>query len=99
MAFDKIITTEQFINLNKIELICNAIPNFSSFSETEKGLLMAKVKSYYAQVPLIAETFTINQLQGTPSFIIFDDNYNILGLHFGHISEEVLKNRLLDFLN
>ncbi|WP_264554332.1 hypothetical protein [Flavobacterium sp. N503310] len=58
-----------------------------------------KIKSYYSEMPLIAETFTINQLQGTPSFIIFDDNYNILGHHFGHINEETLKTRLEHFLS
>ncbi|RZJ50531.1 MAG: hypothetical protein EOO44_16195 [Flavobacterium sp.] len=98
-AFDKIASSEVFINSNNIELICSAIPNFSNFSETEKEILVTKVKSYYANVPLVAETFTMNQLQGTPSFIIFDDNYTILGVHFGHISEDVLQRRLEDFLN
>ncbi len=97
-AFDKIVPSAEFLNSNKIELMCAAIPNFSSFSETEKEILVKKVKSHYSQVPLVGETFTMNQLQGTPSFIIFDDSYNILGLHFGHISEDVLQRRLMDFL-
>jgi hypothetical protein len=79
--------------------MCSAVPNFSDFSEEEKGSLIKKVKSFYAQMPIIAETFTLNQLRGTPSFIIFDDSYNILGQHFGHIDEDILKNRLTDFLN
>lgn len=97
-AFDKIISSEEFINSNKIELMCSAIPNFSNFSQTEKEILIAKVQSYYTQVSLIGETFTMNQLQGTPSFIIFDESYNILGIHFGHISEDVLQSRLKDLM-
>lgn len=99
VAFDNIIPSEQLINSGKIELMCNAIPNFPNFSETEKQLLIQKIKSYYAEIPLIGETFTLNQLQGTPSFIIFDDNYNILGRHFGHLSEDALRNSLVNFLN
>ncbi|CAC9974585.1 TlpA family protein disulfide reductase [Flavobacterium panici] len=99
VAFDSIISSEELINSDKIEVICNAIPNFSNFSEKEKEILLMKIKSYYSEIPLIAETFTINQLQGTPSFIIFDDNYNILGHHFGHINEDTLKTRLEHFLS
>jgi len=94
IAFDTITTSEQLINSNKIELICNAIPNFKNFSESEKEIVVLKIKSYYAEVPLIAETFTLNQLQGTPSFIIFDDKYQILALYFGYQNENILKTKL-----
>lgn len=93
-AFDRMISSKEFINENKIELICNSIPNFSNFSKIEKEILIKKIELHYSQIPLIAETFTLNQLQGTPSFIIFDDNFTILGHHFGHINEEVLKTKL-----
>lgn len=98
IAFDNLITSEELINSNKIELICNDIPNFTNFSETEKEILIRKVKSYYAQIPVLAETFTLNQLQGTPSFIIFDDQYTILGVYFGHQNEDVLKTKLEQLL-
>ncbi|SHM30936.1 hypothetical protein [Flavobacterium saccharophilum] len=93
-AFDRITSSEQFIDENKIELICNAIPNFINFSEKEKEILVTKVKQYYSQIPVIAETFTLNQLKGTPSFIIFDDKYNILEQYFGHQNGDILKTRL-----
>ncbi|MBE8724403.1 hypothetical protein [Flavobacterium hungaricum] len=93
-AFDTVVSSEQFINSNKIALITDIIKNIPNSSEQEKEALGEKVKAYYSGMPLIAETFTLNQLQGTPSFIIFDDHYSILGHHFGHINEEVLKNKL-----
>jgi hypothetical protein len=99
VAFDIITTSEQFINSNKIELMCNAIPNFTRFSEIEKELLITKVKAHYSQIPLIAETFTLNQLRGTPSFIIFDENYTILGSYFGHHNEGVLQAQLEKLLS
>ncbi|WPO78271.1 hypothetical protein [Flavobacterium sp. KACC 22761] len=98
VAFDNVISSEQFINSDKVELICNAIPNFESFSEIERKTIIQKVKSYYSEIPIIAETFTVNQLKGTPSFIVFDDKYNILGHYFGHQSTDVLKTKLNDLL-
>ncbi|SFD19704.1 hypothetical protein [Flavobacterium phragmitis] len=98
VAFDSIISSEQFINSDKVELICHAIPNFENFPEIERKSIIQKVKSYYATIPIIAETFTINQLKGTPSFIIFDDNYNILANYFGHQHKEILKTKLADLL-
>lgn len=96
VAFDNIISSEQFINSNKIELICNAIPNFGNFPSKEKEAVIQKIKEFYSEMPLIAETFTMNQLKGTPSFVIFDDNYNVLAHYFGHQNKEILKAKLED---
>ncbi|MBZ4037504.1 hypothetical protein K6T82_22270 [Flavobacterium sp. 17A] len=98
VAFDSMTTSEAFINSDKIELMCKNIPNFKAFSETEKQLLIQKVKAHYTQIPLIAETFTLNQLRGTPSFVVFDDNYTVLGHYFGHQNQDVLKSKFEDLL-
>ncbi|WP_433831982.1 hypothetical protein [Flavobacterium anhuiense] len=98
VAFDRMTTSEEFIGSNKIELICEAIPNFANFSEIEKEILVTKVKSYYSQIPVLAETFTLNQLQGTPSFIIFEENHDILAVYFGHQSVDALKMKLEEIL-
>ncbi|MDQ6473039.1 hypothetical protein RB619_20560 [Flavobacterium sp. LHD-80] len=99
VAFDEIVSSEEFINSDKIETLCDVIPNFDNFSENEKETIFQKVRSHYSQIPLIAETFTMNQLRGTPSFIIFDDNYTILEQYFGHQNEENLKIKLNDLLS
>lgn len=98
VAFDSMVSSEQFINSGKVELICDAIPNFEDFPEKEKEAIVQKVKEFYSQMPLLAETFTINQLKGTPSFIIFDDNYSVLAHYFGHQNYEILKIKLEDLL-
>lgn len=98
VAFDRLTPCEELLNSDKIELLCDAIPNFINFSEKEKENLIIRIKAHYSQVPLLPETFTLNQLQGTPSFIIFDDNYNILGSYFGHQNKDVLENKLEHFL-
>ncbi|QSB25343.1 hypothetical protein [Flavobacterium sp. CLA17] len=98
VGFDRMTPCAELLNSNKIELMCSAIPNFANFSQIEKEILVAKVKSHYAQLPVIAETFTLNQLQGTPSFIIFDENYDISGVYFGHQNEDIIKTKLEQLL-
>ena len=44
VAFDRILPSEQLLNSENIELICNAIPNFVDFSEKEKEILSIKIK-------------------------------------------------------
>jgi hypothetical protein len=98
VAFDRMTPSEELLYSNKIELLIDAIPNFAKYSEKEKEIIISKIRAYYSQVPLIPETFTLNQLQGTPSFIIFDENYNIHGSYFGHQNEAILKAKLEDLL-
>ena len=93
-AFDLMTNSEDFFNSASFDVMCNSIPDFTAFSETEQAILKQRIKAHYAQIPVIAETFTINQLRGTPSFIIFDDQYTILEHYFGHQSQEVLKAKL-----
>jgi Uma2 family endonuclease len=51
-----------------------------------------------SQLTVLAEICTFNQLQGTPSYIIFDDKYDIQRIYFCHQNGGVLKTRLEDLL-
>ncbi|MEM9092475.1 MAG: hypothetical protein AAGC93_27560 [Cyanobacteria bacterium P01_F01_bin.53] len=44
------------------------------------------------------ETFTLNPLQGTPSWVLFDADYNTLGGWFGHKSEAEINAVLEPFI-
>lgn len=98
VTFDRMTNSEAFFNSDSFDVMCNTIPDFTAYSETEQTILKQKIKAHYAQIPLIAETFTINQLRGTPSFIVFDENYTVLGHYFGHQSQDVLKAKLAELL-
>lgn len=97
-AFDQMTTSDQFVDSELIEEMCNIVPDFPSFPDTEKEILRGRVKQYYLPLPFIAETFTVNQLKGTPSFIIFDDNFNVLANLFGHEEAAVLKSIIHNYL-
>ncbi|OIV40517.1 hypothetical protein [Flavobacterium johnsoniae] len=65
--------SEELLDSNKMQLFCDAIPNFTNYSEKEKEIIISKIREYCSQTLVIPETFTLNQLQGTQSFIIFDE--------------------------
>ncbi len=99
IAIDKTKTPEQFLTTENLSLICESNPNYKIWPQWEKDLMHEKVKSYYDNFPLISVTFTLNQLRGTPSFIIFDDKKIIVESFFGYQDIENLQSKLIQHLN
>ncbi|MEZ4923112.1 MAG: hypothetical protein R2780_08095 [Crocinitomicaceae bacterium] len=74
-----------------IERICRLNPNFKIWPDWEQEAMRQKVESYLDQLERISYTFTANQLKGTPSLIVFDENYQVQAKWFGHVTyEEVI---------
>lgn len=84
VAFDKMLEPAAFIADNNVEHICSAIPGFETRSEQEQNEMRNLVRSHYMKLPKVAATFYLNQLRGTPSCILFNDNYDIIEEWFGH---------------
>lgn len=97
VAFDAVKTTNDFLTNENVQAICNKNHNFSLLSAEEKLTMLNSVKEYYGSLPFIAETFTLNQLSGTPSYIIFDNEYNLLQSFFGHQHKEVIEIFLIHY--
>ncbi|MEL6989176.1 MAG: hypothetical protein AAGK97_15295, partial [Bacteroidota bacterium] len=53
----------------------------------KKEMNFKKIDEHLEARAIIPYTFTINQLKGTPSWLLFDYNYNILSSWFGHITD------------
>ena len=85
---------EAFITEENIRTLCLLNPHYPNWKDAEKALLENEVKKYLNTMEDISYTFTINQLKGTPSYIIFDDNYNILESWFGHKSKTIIEELL-----
>lgn len=77
--------------------ICNINPYYNLWSGVEKKELYKRVSHYLQSLDKIALTFTLNQLRGTPSFILFNDNFEILDDWFGHVSYELIASRINHF--
>lgn len=67
-------------------------------SETSRKLLESRIKNYLNSLDKISLTFTLNQLKGTPSFILFNADYKILNNWFGHVSYEEIQNKIKESL-
>ncbi|PKP13338.1 MAG: hypothetical protein CVU08_05995 [Bacteroidetes bacterium HGW-Bacteroidetes-3] len=99
VAFDCLETSNVFLSEKNIDAICNGNPNYKIWPDFEQKMMREKIISYYNKFELIAKTFTLNQLNGTPSFIIFDNNYFILKSFFGHQELTEITNKLNSSLN
>lgn len=86
VAFDHLLAPEVFLSKKNVKTVCSKIPGFKNRSSTEQLLIEQKIKAHYGGFPAIAQTFALNQLSGTPSFIIFDQQLNIVQSYFGHHS-------------
>ena len=80
-----------------VDKVCNTNPYYSLWSGVEKKELYKRVTLYLKSLDKIALTFTLNQLRGTPSFILFNDNYEILDDWFGHVSYELIATKMNQF--
>ncbi len=91
VAFDVLAPANEFLTEENIYRICRRNRNFETLSSEKQQTLLKSVIHYYSSLPYIAETFTLNQLKGTPTFIIFDKNYNILQSFFGHQEGDLIE--------
>jgi len=80
-----------------IEDICAINPNYKIWPDFEKEAMRQNVGRYLEMQEKISLTFTLNQLRGTPSIVIFDSNYSILEHWFGHVRYEEITEKLEQF--
>ena len=84
VLMDKFSAPDEFLQPEVVEAICRTNPNYEFWSTFDKDLLRRKVIGYYQTYPMIAHTFHLNQFRGTPTFVIFNQEYDILDSWFGH---------------
>lgn len=98
VAFDVLTPAEKFLTDENITTLCKKNLNFNLLSSEERQTMLISARKHYRSYPFIAETFTLNQLSGTPSFVIFDNHYNILQSLFGHRGKELIELFLQHYL-
>lgn len=88
VAFDLTINQQELFTKYDINLIINRILEVKKIKDkAERELTIKYLKNHFASQPVLAYTFTTNQLNGTPSWILFDSQYSILESWFGHKSD------------
>lgn len=88
VAFDYLYSSKNLLTEESIELIYRTNPQLEWLqTEAEKIKFKHRLKSSLSLQEFIPYTFTMNQLNGTPTWILFDLNYSILKTWFGHLPE------------
>ncbi len=87
VLMDRLVKPEAFLVEDVIEEVCKTNPNYDYWSSYDKELLQDRVRVYYKNFEHIALTFHLNQFRGTPTFVIFNKEYDILDTWFGHKPE------------
>ena len=78
--------------------ICSINPNYDLLPNLQKEQLQNQVEKYLKSLEKIALTFTLNQLRGTPSFVIFNKDYEILSEWFGHAPYEQISSKIASLI-
>ena len=99
ISMDLLTSREEFANEENIAYISSNVPGYSQASTSQKAELNLRIKDYLNTNALVPETFTLNQLRGTPSFILFDEHYIVLEHWFGHRQQHEVEQRIEKWLN
>ncbi len=93
VAMDRRLENEE--DLDKMATnLCVQNPNYQIWPVTEQKIFRTKVVNYLKGLEVISLTFTLNQMRGTPSFVLFNDSYEILDQWFGHKKPEEIQTLL-----
>ena len=98
VAFDRLVKPAEFLTEANLALISDRIPAYAEAPKAVQEEWITRVRSNYMGLAFVAETFTLNQLRGTPSFILFDAEFTVLDHVFGHQDIEVMHARLAKLL-
>lgn len=88
VAFDQLGQGRELFDDADVEHVYRLNPEFLHLNTASQAQARSRVKQFIqARSSPVAYTFTVNQLQGTPSWILFDADATILAKWFGHKSE------------
>ncbi len=87
IAFDALGQGSELFTDEDIEHVCQLTPTLQQPSSELKEQTRLRIMQFLHGRSLAAYTFTVNQLRGTPSWILFDADFTILAQWFGHKSE------------
>jgi len=84
IAMDRLCSQDEFIIDENVDSICNLNSNYAILPNVEQQAARKNIKDYLGKNSTIPATFTLNQFRGTPSFVLFNQEYGILEYWFGH---------------
>jgi hypothetical protein len=98
IIIDTIMTREEMLQPSFIENVITNQPHLREAPTVELEKVTASLHDYFSHYQQCGFTFAANLLQGTPSFILFDDSFDIKLKWFGHVDDLTVENKLKEFL-
>ncbi len=77
-----------------IEHICGLNAEVKDWPEIEQRDLIRRVREFLTDLDEVSLTFTLNQFKGTPTFVLFDDEMNVINGWFGHQHIQALRTEI-----
>lgn len=99
IAVDRLTTGAALATPENVELLCEKISSFSHLPDSEQGAVRQNVNNYLLRNDKTSATFTLNHLPGTPTFLLVDQNLQLLERWFGHTPEADLIKRIEEQIN
>jgi len=96
VSFDSI-ASENFNYHTSAVFIASQNDIYLNSSQKEKIIIENNISNFLKKQPIILETFTLNQFKGTPTFTIFNENYDIIHSFFGHEKRQQIIDVLIDY--
>lgn len=99
VAVDLFTTGTELATDAGVESVCRSLPEYNHVDEAKKDEWRQSIASHLRSIPKTSATFTLNQMPGTPSFLLFDENLVLLDGWFGHKEEREIGNIVERWLN
>ncbi|MCA9409444.1 MAG: hypothetical protein H6755_07995 [Candidatus Omnitrophica bacterium] len=87
VAFDQLGKGSEIFQREDAYFLCETNPRFKSMSPQQQEQNVRQAQLFLMESKVSSYTFTINNLGGTPSWILFHKNMTILEDWFGHREE------------
>jgi len=84
VAMDLMTPAKAFLTEKNLAILTQQNSRFKQLAQEEQQQVLQALQHHFAYYPKVATTFHLNQLQGTPSLVLFDQDLNIKKSTFGH---------------
>lgn len=98
VAFDHLSKKDGPVLPEEVKKYCESLAGYSSATAAEKKMIGQQVGQYLAKKEYHAYTFDQNSLNGTPSWILFNKNFQMLYNGFGDKTFNLLTDKINKFL-
>ena len=99
VLFDRFGHGADIFNVEDIEFMFKTHFSSQQLMPEEEKRALEQISSHFMQMTQVSYTFSLNQFPGTPTWVLFDSNLNIIEQWFGHVTDEVIAECITEVMN